>query len=232
MAQCLYISPRPDSAVLRVFAESGYRCHVAAPVDAAWEMTSQAWDVIVCDESAGRDSFAACAAGKRPDSMLLALLEADNKDLRISLLREGVDACLTRPFSVREVEALVTAFFRPRTAAARARERTPRPLSRSDDPDAACLSVSVKHRRATFLGRDLRLSAREYELLALLLRAAGQPLDRAAIWQSIWPADQEPNPALVDLSVARLRGKLRGCPIQVRRLRNTGYCADGRFRFL
>lgn len=230
MSQCLYVSLKPDSAVLRVFAESGYQCHIAGPLAASWELASHRWDVVLCDQSAGEPSFAACAAGKRPESMLLALLDVDDKDLRISLLKAGVDACLTRPFSVREVEALVSAFFRPRgTPPCTSEVHDAQPPQAGADLDA--VTLATKHRRALFLGRDLKLSAREYELLALLLQAAGSPLDRADLWQRIWPSDQEPHPALVDLSIARLRRKLSGCPVQIHRVRNTGYSAQGRFVF-
>jgi pSer/pThr/pTyr-binding forkhead associated (FHA) protein len=73
----------------------------------------------------------------------------------------------------------------------------------------ARLSVDEEARVARVAGRPVRLGAKEYKLLALLMRHVGQPLSQQEIGREVWPEyDGAATPANVDSLVRRLREKL------------------------
>ncbi|MDR3419127.1 MAG: response regulator transcription factor [Nevskia sp.] len=223
MKRCLYLADCPDTALLRALREGGGRCRTAKVREAQWALACEPCDVIVCEES---DAMAGIAAALPPDTMLLAVLERDDKDLRVAALRAGADACLSRPVSILEVGAVIDAFFRRRS-----RGRPCEHQGAADEDSASGqLVLAPGMRSAVFQGRRLALSPREFELLNLLLRAEGAPLERAAIWHGIWGEAQEPNPDLIDQAVLRLRRKLGGCPVRIVSVRNVGYRAEGLYR--
>ena len=89
-----------------------------------------------------------------------------------------------------------------------------------------------RSRRVSWQGQELKVSAREFELLRLLLQAGGMPVSREAIWAKLWPEHREPAPGLIDLAVSRLRKKLQPSALQIMNERNFGYRVAGKFSLL
>ena len=86
------------------------------------------------------------------------------------------------------------------------------PSARRPDADAwltlADLEVDLVRRRATRAGRRLDLTAKEFMLLALLLRRQGEVLSRTEIAEQVWDIHFDHATNVIDVAVRRLRGKL------------------------
>jgi two-component system copper resistance phosphate regulon response regulator CusR len=100
----------------------------------------------------------------------------------------------------------------------------------------ADLEMDLLRRKATRAGRRLDLTAKEFTLLALLLRRQGEVLSRTEIAEQVWDINFDSATNVIDVAVRRLRGKL-DAPFERTllhtrhgRWRRHGLCAGGRAR--
>ena len=70
------------------------------------------------------------------------------------------------------------------------------------------LHVDMARRRATRAGQRLELSAKEFQLLTLLIRRQGEVLSRTEIAEQVWDVNFDHGTNVIDVAVRRLRGKL------------------------
>ncbi|PZF81145.1 response regulator transcription factor [Jiangella anatolica] len=145
------------------------------------------------------------AAGPVPVIMLTALgAEHD----RIRGLELGADDYVTKPFSPRELVLRVRSVLRRRADG----DGAGHPPLRDGD-----LELDPRARRVTRAGREIRLTTREFDLLAHLLSHAGQAFTRAELLRAVWGwevGDQ----STVTVHVRHLREKVEDRPDQPRRL--------------
>ena len=87
------------------------------------------------------------------------------------------------------------------------------------------LTLHLTSRTVERAGADVKLTAREFELLAYLMRHPGQVLSRSQILNSVWGYDHDPGTNVLDVYMSYLRSKLRlgsdDAPIET--VRNAGY---------
>ena len=144
------------------------------------------------------------AAGQR---MPVVILSA--RDETVAGLELGADDYVTKPFRFDELLARV----RVRLRAEGTVEATV--LTAGD------LSLDLRTRRAAVAGRTIELSAREFTLLEVFLRHAGQVLSREQLLSHVWGYDYDPGSNVVDVYVGYLRRKLgRG---RIETVRGMGY---------
>jgi OmpR family response regulator RpaB len=144
---------------------------------------------------------------------LILLKSNDDVAERVTALQLGADDVLTKPFSVRELEARIRAVLRritrhPEAAANQNRRLGPQILLLGD------LRLDLE-RRLAFRGQQrIRLTELEFRLLEVLINHAGETLSRTEIVQTVWGLDSEllSTRRLVDSSVSRLRAKLEVDP--------------------
>ena len=129
-------------------------------------------------------------------SPVLILTAKDSVEDRVTGLELGADDYLVKPFAFAELLA------RARTILRRPPLREPTVLRVGD------LELDLAAHRASRAGRRLDLTAREFLLLALLVRKQGEVLTRAMIAQSVWDMNFSGDTNVVDVSVRRLRSKL------------------------
>ena len=82
---------------------------------------------------------------------------------------------------------------------------------RSQEPTLlrlADLELDLARRRAQRGGQRLDLTAKEFSLLALLLRRQGQVLSRTTLAEQVWDMNFDSDTNVIDVAVRRLRGKL------------------------
>jgi two-component system response regulator RegX3 len=131
---------------------------------------------------------------------------------RVVGLELGADDYVVKPYGLRELIARIHAVMR---------RLEPQPLG--DGPlRVDGLEVDPRARRATLDGRELPLTPREFDLLALLASDPGAAISRARIFQEVWETSWFGSPKTIDVHIAALRRKL-GDPRWIETVRGVGF---------
>ncbi|WP_376992742.1 heavy metal response regulator transcription factor [Bordetella pertussis] len=144
------------------------------------------------------DGFAVLAAlgGEARGATTATPPARDRVEDRVRGLEGGADDYLVKPFAFSELLARVHALQRR----GRSQEST---LLRLAD-----LELDLASRKAQRGGRRLDLTAKEFSLLALLLRRQGQILSRTTLAEQVWDMNFDSDTNVIDVAIRRLRGKL------------------------
>jgi two-component system copper resistance phosphate regulon response regulator CusR len=204
----------------RGFDEEGFVARIAADgFEALREIQTGAFDLIILDimlpEMDGW-SILTFMRGSGLQTPVLVLTARDQVPDRVRGLELGADDYLIKPFAFSELLARV------RTILRRPPVREPATLRVAD------LELDVSAHRASRGGRRLDLTAREFKLLSMLARHAGEVLTRTLIAQSVWDMSSGGDTNVVDVNVRRLRTKLDE-PFEVkllRTVRGVGYVLE------
>jgi DNA-binding response OmpR family regulator len=149
------------------------------------------------------------------DDVPVCVLSArDEVDDRVRGLQAGADDYVVKPFALAEVTARLQALLRRRPAA------TVRDVLTAGD-----LELDARAHRARRGGRDLELTRREFELLRVFLRHAGEVLDRRRLHEEVWGYAFDPGTNVADVFVGYLRRKLEagGEPRVIHTVRGVGF---------
>jgi DNA-binding response OmpR family regulator len=133
-----------------------------------------------------------------PILMLTARREESDKVLG---LETGADDYLTKPFGVREFVARVRALQRRH-------QRTEESATHAQPVTAGPLTVDPQRRQARLDGREIDLTANEFDLLYLLAGNRGIVFSREALMQKVWGSDTHITERSVDTLVKRVRKKI------------------------
>ena len=184
----------------RGLEEEGYAVEVAADGETGLELASaKAYELIILDLLLpGRDGFDICRALRAQGSTVpvLMLTARDAVSDRVTGLDIGADDYLTKPFAFEELLARVRALLR--------RDRSLRPAVLR----VADLTLDPATRAVTRGERTVSLTTREYQVLQLLMRHAGQVLSRAAIEERVWGSGTEIGSNVVEAYIRLLRRKV------------------------
>ncbi len=210
----------------------GYDCvAVGDGTEALRHATAQSFDLIVLDLMIpGVDGLTVCRAIRRdsinqaaPILMLTARRDESDKVLGLD---SGADDYLTKPFGVRELVARVRALIRRSDLAT---------VSRSSGKDAAPddpttesgmgrrvvvhgIEVDPARRRVRVSGREVDLTAQEFNLLYLLAAHPGIVFSREALLARAWKVETFVTARSVDTLIKRLRRKVEADPSSPRLL--------------
>jgi two-component system response regulator MprA len=144
---------------------------------------------------------AAEAAEGRPPVPILMLTARDAVPDRVAGLEAGADDYLVKPFDFDELLARIRALLR--RAHPGPSQTVPAEVLTFDD-----LSLDLGSRIAERAGRLLRLTTREFDLLALFLRHPNQVLGRSQIMDRVWGPDFFGDSNVLEVFVANLRREL------------------------
>ena len=150
---------------------------------------------------------------------ILILSARDQEIERVVGLQVGADDYMTKPFSMQELLARVKALLRRSEMVTSAREIPER--LRAED-----LVVDLAARRVVFRGTPLHLKPREFDLLAYLMRHAGQVLERERLLRNVWGFESGGDTRTVDVHVRWLRAKIEpdpANPVRIQTVRGAGY---------
>jgi two-component system, OmpR family, response regulator len=163
----------------------------------------------------GKDGLAVLDAirARLPDLPVIALTARAAVEQRVEGLDRGANDYVTKPFSFEELLARVRAHLRS-------------PGQRESSVlEADGIRMDLRTRRVARHGHDVRLTAREFEVLAYLMRHPDQVLSREQILNAVWGFDFDPGTKVLEVYIGYLRRKLAGPddddPIET--VRNVGY---------
>jgi two-component system, OmpR family, KDP operon response regulator KdpE len=159
-------------------------------------------DVIVLDLGLpDLDGIEVCKRIRTWSHAPIVVLSADGtEDRKVEALEAGADDYVTKPFGMRELNARLRVALRHRA------DREP-----GDGPtefDVGPLHLDLIHYQATFNGRDLDLTAREFEFLAFLARHAGKVCTRRMILENVWGPGYAHEVSYLKVYAYRIRRKL------------------------
>jgi two-component system copper resistance phosphate regulon response regulator CusR len=183
-------------------AENGYVVDVARDgIEGRRLATGGDYQLVLLDLMLpGVDGFGVLSAMReRGRTPVLMLTARDKVEDRVRGLEQGADDYLVKPFAFSELLARVNALLR-RGAPNNAAPATQ--LSLSD------LEVDLLSRKAIRAQQRLDLTAKEFNLLALLLRRRGQVLSRTTLAEQVWNMNFDSDTNVVEVAVRRLRAKL------------------------
>jgi len=166
------------------------------------------------------DGFEVCrrirvADRKTPIIMLTAREEETDKVLGLDL---GADDYITKPFSVRELQARVKANIRRTDAVGQEQD------DQNDKPEG--LVIDKERFDVSVNGRSAELTPREYELISFLAASPGKVFSREELLHDVWQYEYFGDLRAVDVAVRRLREKIEADPGQPRYVmtkRGVGY---------
>ncbi len=165
--------------------------------------TGGEYDLVLLDLMLpGVDGFGVLAAlrGAGKATPVLMLTARDKVEDRVRGLEQGADDYLVKPFAFSELLARVGALLRRGSAGHAAQPATSLTL--------ADLEIDLLARRAARAQQRLDLTAKEFNLLALLLRRRGQILSRTVLAEQVWDMNFDSDTNVVEVAVRRLRAKL------------------------
>jgi two-component system, OmpR family, copper resistance phosphate regulon response regulator CusR len=149
----------------------------------------------------GVDGFGVLSAirAQRRNLPVLMLTARDKVEDRVRGLEQGADDYLVKPFAFSELLARVHALLR------RGQQLGAAPVTQLTLAD---LELDLLSRRAQRGAQRLDLTAKEFNLLALLLRRRGQILSRTTLAEQVWDMNFDSDTNVVEVAVRRLRAKL------------------------
>lgn len=154
--------------------------------------------------------------GAEYDMPVLFLTARDAVEDRVHGLEIGADDYLIKPFAFSELLARV------RTLSRRGKNKKTETLRVAD------LELDLLRRRATRGGHRIDLTAKEFNLLELLLRRHGEVLPRSLIASQVWDMNFDSDTNVIEVAVRRLRAKVDDPfePKLIRTVRGMGYVLE------
>lgn len=220
----LIVEDEPKSAefIRQGLSESGYFADVARTgVDGRHLAETGEYDLVLLDVNLpGLDGWGVLQSIRaRGDTPVLMLTARGLLDDRVKGLDLGADDYLVKPFQFPELLARVRTLLRRG-----ARALAPGVLRVADlelDPGRHC---------AFRAGRRIDLTAKEFALLHLLIRRAGEALTRTQIASEVWDINFDSESNVVEVAIRRLRAKMDDDfePKLIYTLRGVGYVLEQR----
>jgi len=158
------------------------------------------------------DGFTVCRELRARSDVPIIVVSARGEEVdRVVGLELGADDYIVKPYGLRELVARIRAVTRRREGATR------RVVLR-----AGPLEVDERARRVSYDGRELQLTAKEFDLLALLASDPGSVVSRETILRRVWDTTWYGGQKTIDVHVASLRKKV-GDPDAIETVRGIGY---------
>ena len=220
-ARVLVVDDEPDLLELvRInLAQSGYTVETAASgSDALAALRRAPPDVMILDlmlpDLSGTELCARVRAVQRLAALPIIMLTAKSEEIdRVVGLELGADDYVTKPFSPRELALRVRAVLRRRAPTgeeARVLEH-------------GALRVDPDSHRASVDGREITLTAKEFQLLVALMGRPGRVMTRERLLDEVWGSDITVTSRTIDTHLKRLREKLGRAGDLIETVRGVGY---------
>ena len=190
-------------------AQDGYETDSAADgEEAVNKFFAGQFDLVLLDVMLPKfDGIEVCQRIREKSSVPIIMLTAKGEDMdKILGLEYGADDYMTKPFNILEVKARIKTILR-RTTMQRA-EITQRVITVRD------LKLNMNNRSVSVGGREVNLTAKEFDLLQLFVTNRGKVFSRESLLETIWKYDYLGDLRTVDVHIRRLREKIERVPSQ------------------
>ena len=163
----------------------------------------QQFDIILLDIMLPKLSgFEVCQQIREFSNVPIIMLTAKGDDMdKILGLEYGADDYITKPFNILEVKARIKAIIR-RTAKQEKKADTAGRIQAGD------MTIERDNRRVYIEGREINLTAKEFDVLELLATHPNQVYSREKLLTMVWGADYPGDARTVDVHIRRLREKV------------------------
>ncbi len=192
--------PELADAIRQGLTEEHYAVDVALDGEEGLFLTRlNAYDLIILDillpKKDGLTLLREVRAAKRLTPVLM-LTAKDALEDKVRGLESGADDYLTKPFAFAELLARVRALVR------RGRHAAPRLLQMAD------LTLDLFTHQVYRSKKEIKLTAREYEVLAYFMRHPNRVISRTELVEHLWAGDSDSFSNLIDVFIYRLRKKI------------------------
>ena len=212
--------PKTATYLHKGVTESGYVVDCAGTGEDALHLALTGdYDLLILDVMLpGRDGWSVLAELRKQGKQtpVLFLTARDSVPDRVKGLQLGADDYLVKPFAFSELLA------RMRSVLRRGPARQPEVLRIAD------MEIDLLRRRVLRGGRRIDVTTKEFDLLSLLARRAGEVLSRTLIAEQVWDMNFDSGTNIIDVAVRRLRMKVDD-PFEkklIRTIRSVGYVLE------
>lgn len=169
----------------------------------------------------GMSGVEVCKALRKTGAVPIIVISARDSEVdKVVGLEVGADDYITKPFSIREVLARVNAVLRRSRSEAAERAVPEREVLGN-------FTIDRPARRVILDGHDVRITAREFDLLSYLIGNPGRVHSRDLLIHHVWGVDFIGDRKTVDVHIRWLREKFAGAvPFEIVTVRGAGYRLD------
>ncbi len=166
------------------------------------------YDVVLLDVMLPKLSgFEVCQQIREFSMMPIIMLTAKGDDMdKILGLEYGADDYITKPFNILEVKARIKAIIR------RSNKNTATGSSDSKTVTFGEMKIDCENRRVYIMGKEVNLTAKEFDLLELLVFNPNKVYSRENLLNIVWGYDYPGDVRTVDVHIRRLREKIESNP--------------------
>ena len=147
------------------------------------------------------DGITVCQRIREHSNVPIIMLTAKGEQIdKILGLEYGADDYMTKPFNILEVKARIKTILRRATGVA--------PSDTHKTIRVHDMEINPVNRSVTLGGREVRLTAKEFDLLQIFVNNRGQVFTRENLLETVWKYDYTGDARTVDVHIRRLRAKI------------------------
>ena len=183
--------------------QEGYEIELAMDGEEALDkFFARPLDLVLLDVMLPKlDGLSVCQRIREHSNVPIIMLTAKGEDMdKILGLEYGADDYMTKPFNILEVRARIRTVLRRVGASA--------PLEDKKVIRVRDMEVNLVKRTVTLGGKDVKLTAKEFDLLQLFITNRGRPFSRKEMLETVWKYDYTGDARTVDVHIRRLREKI------------------------
>lgn len=185
----------------------GYAVDACYDGATAVQMAAQGgYDLIILDlMMPGLDGLGACQRIRQTSTVPIIMLTAKSEDAdKLLGFESGADDYITKPFNILELKARIRALLR----------RSGGLENQNNRITAGSLTVDTQERNVYKDGKPVELTAREFDLVELLIRNPNRVYSRENLLDLIWSYEYRSDIRTVDVHIRRIREKLETVPAE------------------
>ncbi|OHW62524.1 transcriptional regulatory protein WalR [Andreesenia angusta] len=183
--------------------QDGYEVEVAYDgIDALEKEAEKEYDLVILDIMLPEiDGLEVCQRIRERSEVPIIMLTAKNEDIdKILGLEHGADDYMTKPFNILELKVRIKAILRRMT------KKDTNIINQEIKVED--FTINTLGRKVTVSGKEVNLTAKEFDLLLLLASNPGKVFTREELLEVIWGYEYFGDLRTVDVHIRRLREKI------------------------